>query len=293
MTRLWHAPDPSYDDSVGLSRAGYIASPVPVERDLRRLFNIDSVRVVFDIGACEGEDSVRYARLFPKAVVYAAEPLPRNLSRLRATAASLGEERIRVLPVALSDRVGTAAFHVSSGQPDGRPEGEDWDFGNKSSSLLAPDRHRSLHPWVHFDEVIEVTTDTLASVCQREGIATIDLVHLDVQGAELAVLEGAGPVLARVKAVWMEVEAVPLYADQPLKPDVERYMSRHGFRRLKDTVGAISGDQFYLNEELVKIPFRLRVWYSSPAVIASRFSHRLVARLRRTHLGRVNPKDSR
>ena len=45
----------------------------------------------------------------------------------------------------------------------------------------------------------------------------------------------------------MEVEAKPLYKDQPLKKDVERYMKGHGFEIRLDQVGKVSGDQLYVN----------------------------------------------
>lgn len=242
-----------------MTRAAYIASPLPIERELRSLLSPEAVRTVFDIGACEGEDSVRYARLFPNATVYAVEPLPRNLPLLQRNAALAGPGRVRILPVALSDRVGTATFYVSSGRPEGQPEDGDWDFGNKSSSLLPPDRHLEIHPWVHFDETLEVTTETLATVCEEGAVEEIDLIHLDVQGAELAVLAGAGSILERTKVVWLEVEAVPLYQGQPLRSDVQRFMATHGFVRLLDTVGEVSGDQLYAHRGSVRIPLGLRL----------------------------------
>jgi hypothetical protein len=45
----------------------------------------------------------------------------------------------------------------------------------------------------------------------------------------------------------MEVEAKPLYKDQPLKEDVEEFMTSRGFAKRLDTVGSISGDQLYVN----------------------------------------------
>lgn len=255
---------------MSLTLDAYVAAPSPVERELRRLFVLGDVRVVFDIGSCEGEDSIRYARLFPNATVYSAEPLPRNLPKLRDNLLRHNAPSVEVLPLAFSDASGTARFYVSSGQPEDRPNGDAWDYGNKSSSLFPPDRHLEVHPWVHFDQVIEVQTDTLASFCKLRQIETIDFIHMDVQGAELKVLEGAGVLINRVKAVWMEVERVPLYAGQPLKGDVERFMKDHGFRRLMDTVEAVSGDEFFVNRDLVGVPITIRISSSSPVAAARR-----------------------
>jgi FkbM family methyltransferase len=230
-------------------REAFIASPLPIERQLRELFPRLDARVVLDVGSCEGEDAIRYATLFPSAAVYAFEPLPKNVRLVEENLARHPHPNIRVVPLALSDSTGTARFFVSSGQPDGVAP-TDWDYGNKSSSLLPPARHLDVHPWVRFDEQIEVSTETLETFCRGQGITEIDVVHLDVQGAELAVLRGAGPLLDRVSVVWMEVEAIPLYDGQPLKADVERFMTDHGFRRIVDTVDAVAGDQLYVNTRI-------------------------------------------
>lgn len=232
------------------SREAFIASPIPIASELLRLFPHREARVVFDIGSCEGEDAIRYAALFPSATVFAFEPLPENIELLKANLSRHGNPNVRVMEIALSDRRGQSKFHVSSGQPDGIAP-SDWDYGNKSSSLLAPDRHLEVHPWVHFDRQIEVETDTIEGVCAQAGIDHIDLVHLDVQGAELKVLQGAGSLLNRIGAIWMEVEAIPLYQAQPLRAEVERFMSSHGFRLMLSTVDAVSGDQLYYNADLV------------------------------------------
>jgi len=41
----------------------YLAQPSPVQPFLRRVLAHRQAPVIFDIGACEGEDSIRYGRL--------------------------------------------------------------------------------------------------------------------------------------------------------------------------------------------------------------------------------------
>jgi FkbM family methyltransferase len=252
---------------------------VPIRRHLLRYLDPQAELVVFDIGACEGEDSVRYARLFPRARIFSAEPVPANVERMHALLAAEGlGGRVHVLACALAATAGTATLHVSSGQPAGQRDGADlvgrtdgaagagdtvkagWDYGNKSSSLYAPAETLAVHPWLRFDTCIEVPVRTLADVAAGEGIDRIDFVHLDVQGAELDVLRGAGRWLAGIGLVWLEVEARPLYRGQPLRDDVEAFMRGHGFVKVLDTVGRVAGDQLWRRATLTARPWRAR-WH--------------------------------
>lgn len=57
----------------------------------------------------------------------------------------------------------------------------------------------------------------------------VDLLKLDVQGAELLVLLGAQRTLSRTAVVHCEVEFGPVYGGQPLYQDVAAELARHGF----------------------------------------------------------------
>lgn len=235
-----------------LTRDAYIRQPSPIEADLLGVFDRNSALVVFDIGSCEGEDSIRYARLFPRATIYAVEPLPANLERMRTNLELYASPGVQVVPLAFSDQRGHASFYVSSGRPPHVAEPVDWDYGNKSSSLLPPDQHLVVHPWVRFDEVVEVETDTLAAFCAERSIEGADLIHLDVQGAELRVLAGGEQVLEHSKLVWLEVGRLTLYRDQPRIGDVEQFMRAHGFRLARQAVGEVAGDQLWANERHIR-----------------------------------------
>jgi FkbM family methyltransferase len=230
-----------------LNRDEFLASPLPHQAALLRLLPREAPLVIFDIGSCEGEDAIRYTRLFPSARVWAVEPLASNVDLIKANLNRHGVDRVEVVALALDDSAGHATFHVSSGRPADKPPDSDWDYGNKSSSLLPPDGHLKVLPWVHFDNSTQVETDRLDALAQRCGLTAIDYIHMDVQGAELRVLTGAGTLLDSIRVIWMEVEAKPLYKDQPLKADVERFMAGRGFEKRLDTVGSVSGDQLYVN----------------------------------------------
>jgi hypothetical protein len=55
------------------------------------------------------------------------------------------------------------------------------------------------------------------------------LLKADVEGGELAVLEGATGLLGRVRLLELEVSAVPLHEGQPLLGEVVHWCERAGF----------------------------------------------------------------
>ncbi len=223
----------------------YISSPVPIRNELKQLFVQERPITVFDIGACEFEDSIRYSLLFPRSTVYAFEPLRVNFENGLSLLKKYGCKNVHPFNIALSNQDGSADFYVSSGSP--RQEETEWNFGNKSNSLLPPGQILQVHSWQKFKEKIIVTTKRLESFCNENKISAIDFIHMDVQGAELLVLEGAGNIIRNIKSIWLEVEKVPLYQGQALENDIDVFLVNNGFSTVKDTTGEIAGDKFYVN----------------------------------------------
>jgi FkbM family methyltransferase len=232
------------------NRKNYILTDSPIRKDLLRLFRRNDKMTILDIGGCEGEESIRYSRIFPAASIFVFEPLPRNQKLVFENIEKYKPNNIHFVPMAASDEDGSTQFHVSSGHPDPNAE-YDWDFGNKSSSLLAPQENNN-PAWLQFNEKIEVKTICLDSFLKKNKINEVDFVHMDVQGAELKVLSGAKEFIKSIKAIWLEVADVEIYKGQPLRTDVEYFMNGNGFYLVKSEMHGSSGDQFYLNSKYFK-----------------------------------------
>jgi FkbM family methyltransferase len=232
---------PESKSEVASPFVAYASKPIVIESFLKVLL-WPGPRTVFEIGACEAEDTVRYARLFPRAEFFLFEPLPGNQRSIKARLAEHNEIRASLHGVALSDADGEAVFHVSSGASP-----TDRQTGNKSSSLLAPGELPEELQWIKFQEQITVPTMRLEKFCRDHKVGRIDYVHMDVQGAELRVLKGAGPKIDSIGLVWMEVSFKPAYDGQPLEAEATQWMESRGFRKVVQVSYGTEGDALYLN----------------------------------------------
>ncbi len=236
----------------------YLDQPLEFDKDISRYFGDEEPLTIFEIGACEGEDTIKLRKRFPKADIYAFEALPKNVRRMKKNYTKYSAYGINTQEVALSNNNGVEKLHISSGHPTNLPRIKGWDYGNKSSSLLPPKEHKKIHKWMKFDQQINVRTMRIDTFCGSQSIKKIDFIYMDVQGAELKVLQGAGSIIKHIGIIWMEVEAIELYENQPLKAEVETFMKKSGFVKITDTVGDVSGDQLYVNSRLTNKKQRLK-----------------------------------
>ena len=225
-----------------------INSHAPIERELKFLFKLNKQLVIFDIGACEGESSIQYSRLFPYSKVYSFEPVPTNVKMISDNFLRYNIKNASFYNIALSSENGHQELYLSEGRPDNIEAG-DWDFGNKSSSLLEPGRPIESIGFLKFSKSIFVKTKTLESFCEDNEIGIIDFIHMDVQGAELLVLEGAGKMIENIKAIYLEVSRLEYYKGQPLEKDVKTFMQERNFVLVKDFYNPEQGDQLYISRK--------------------------------------------
>lgn len=75
----------------------------------------------------------------------------------------------------------------------------------------------------------EVRTTSLDTFVREHDLGPLDFIKIDIQGAELDVLQGGAGALGDVLLAVCEVEFVPLYREQPLYGDVDAYLRGHGY----------------------------------------------------------------
>lgn len=125
-------------------------------------------------------------------------------------------------------------------------DGVEYEFGianngGQSSSIFPFAEHKKIWPDVDYSSTVRLKSTTLKNLI---NIANIDLklyntLILDVQGAELLVLKGAGEHLSQFRFIRCEAADVELYKGACLLKDLDEYLLPRGFERV-ETWQAIS-----------------------------------------------------
>lgn len=119
----------------------------------------------------------------------------------------------------------------------------------QSSSVLDFGTHAIHHSHVHFVGSIELETSTIKTFFEKNKLDTTkyDFWNMDIQGAELMALHGAGNILENVKALYLEVNTEEVYKGCGLIGQIDDYVASYGFKRVRTEITQHGwGDALYL-----------------------------------------------
>jgi len=182
---------------------------------LRIFANAPSLSVV-DAGAHHGQTAEQYLTHFPGSRVIALEPDPENFGIAQQTLAPFGD-RVALLPLALAEADGSVSLRRTS--------------HSGAHSLLEVGDMRYYDAPVETLAPVEVRAVSLDSLCAGHGLDRLDILKMDIQGAELLALRGAADLLARqaIGLIALEVLFQPLYRDQPTFWDIADHLRARGY----------------------------------------------------------------
>lgn len=178
--------------------------------------NINENSIFFEIGSHFGVDTKEFIKITKN--LHCFEPDPRNIKIFKELNLT-----VHLNEYAISDTDGICKFYQSNGNVYESKYGPtDNEIVNKndwsaSSSLMKPKNHIKKTPWVKFDNIIEVKTKKLETYCLENNINKIDFVWMDVQGAELNVINGMGDFKQKIHYIYTEYNDEELYTNQPNK----------------------------------------------------------------------------
>jgi FkbM family methyltransferase len=203
------------------SESGTEAGCVAVEgevarRDCAALSRLSALgwtpRVIYDVGASNGMWSESIARLYPDARYHLFEPLAPHVPEYteRLTTVLEHHRTFALHPVALGDRTGDVIAYR---------------FPNARASTTLPMENTA--PDV---ESIRVAVTTLDDLIRSQGLPPPDLLKIDVQGSEFAILQGAQTILPAIDVLLLEAWIWRTYEGKaPLFLEVASWLAARGF----------------------------------------------------------------
>jgi FkbM family methyltransferase len=155
-------------------------------RFLRQAIRTDDI--CLDVGGNIGYFSMLMATLARNGEVHVFEPIELNLALMRGSIELNGFQNIRIVHAAVGDKSGNTSFTVS----------QDSAFSSIHDTARRP-----------VDRVITVPLISLDEYVLRETLPRVDILKVDVEGAEGLVIEGARNLLMdparRPRIIFMEL----------------------------------------------------------------------------------------
>ena len=163
---------------------------------------MDAGMTAIDVGANKGTFTATFARrVGERGSVHSFEPLPATRRRLQRTLELNGLERVVVNDCAVADREGTVELH-------------EYGPGYESWATVAPREIETADGVLRTARHLSVDAVTIDQYCELHGIERVDVLKVDVEGAEERVLHGASGMLEHraIDLVMVEVADTTLSA---------------------------------------------------------------------------------
>jgi len=167
-----------------------------------------------DIGANEGFYSIYAAKKVGlSGKIFSFEPSPRELTWLQRNVRVNRLGNIQVIPKALADVVGTAVLNLADAEHNG--QNTLGTFGHQGVTCI---------------ESVQVELTTLDSLRKSGSIPKIDVIKMDVEGAELKVLKGAANILTNDRPlILMELFDAALKGQNSSANEVLAWLTKLGY----------------------------------------------------------------
>lgn len=178
------------------------------------LASLGTIATVIDLGANRGQFSLAARYCFPRAAIFAFEPLTQPYTTYQRIFA--GDQSTRVFNTAIGTERSSAPIHVS---------------GRDDSSSLLPitATQDQLFPGTGEVGTTTIQVDRLDALLSPADLQGTKLLKIDVQGYEAQALQGSTGLLDHIHYIYIECSFVELYEGQALAPDIIDWLHQRGF----------------------------------------------------------------
>jgi len=179
--------------------------------------------VIFDIGSRDCIQSIEFYYAFPNSIIYAFECNPNTIDICKKNIENY-KDRIILIEGCVCDYNGTIKFHPINKEKTITT----WLDGNQGASSMF--KSNGQYPYKMYVQD-EITTDChrLDSIIDKYGISKVDIIWMDIQGAELLALKGMGNNLQNVKYIHTEISHKEIYSGQVMFDELNNFMLTNNF----------------------------------------------------------------
>ena len=185
--------------------------------------DVNSKFIIFDIGSRDCLQSIEFYKLFPNAKIYAFECNPNTINICKQNIKNY-TDRIKLIDGAVTDYDGEITFYPI----DQNKTLTSWNDGNPGASSIFKNNGTYIYEkYVQYE--IKTICHRLDTVMMRYNIPRVDIIWMDLQGAELLALKGLGKYLENVKYIHTEVSYKEIYTGQVMFEELNNFIISNNF----------------------------------------------------------------
>lgn len=195
--------------------------------------------IVFEVGAKDGEESVKFAKMWPRGTILSFEANKNQFVKYLTKSEYFSN--MQGYNLAVNTYNGFATFHLCWGS-----NGDDPIFEG-ASSLLEP-----FGPYINDYKGPKITVPCVIfqDWCRNHAVQAIDFIWLDIEGFELQLLKSSPEIFKTVKVIYTETNFAKFRDGTTQFVDLKNYLESVGYQLVAHWYNeGLQGDAIFIRKE--------------------------------------------
>jgi FkbM family methyltransferase len=194
-----------------------------IEHFIKFIETKDRDYIIFDVGSRDCMQSIEFYQTFPNAQIYAFECNPNTIDLCKKNIKPY-EDRITLIEGAVCDYDGEITFYPINQTKTITT----WKDGNPGASSIFKSNGKYTAEKYIQDETV-TNCHRLDTIMTKYNIPKVDIIWMDLQGAELLALQGLGMYIDTVKYIHTEVSHKEMYSGQVMYKELNDFILSNNF----------------------------------------------------------------